>query len=103
MDKTLLTLAGAIISILLAIIGYFLNKHVTATETLTEAVNSLNITVKLLENSQANLISVSNCEHKIIDKRLDSHSEKLTEHSEAITVLQERVSTPRKRGQRTNP
>lgn len=95
MDKTLLTIAGAIISVLLAIIGYFLNKHVNVTEALTEAVNSLNITVKLLENSQANIVAASNSEHKIIDNRLDKHSEKLHEHGEAIVEL--RALAPKQR------
>ncbi len=83
----ILTLAGVTISLLLAIIGYFLNKHVAVTETLTKAVNSLNITVQLLENSQANLSANMSEKLVIIDTRLNSHSEKITEHCEEIAAL----------------
>ena len=83
----ILTLAGVTISLLLAIIGYFLNKHVAVTETLTKAVNSLNITVQLLENSQANLSANMMAKHEIIDHRLNAHSEKINEHSEEIAAL----------------
>ncbi|MDP2060675.1 MAG: hypothetical protein Q8J97_13115 [Flavobacteriaceae bacterium] len=90
----ILTLAGVAISLLLAVIGYFLkknadatDKYVLVTENLTKAVNSLNITVQLLENSQANLVSNSSMQHEIIDKRLNAHSEKINEHSEEIATL----------------
>lgn len=86
--KFIVTLAGAAITILLAIVGYFLQKQVTVTETLIKAVNALTLTVELIQNNQDN--STANCgmKHAVIDTRLNKHSQILSEHDKAITRLE---------------
>lgn len=85
--KFIVTLAGAAITILLAIVGYFLKKQVTVTETLIKAVNALNLTVELIQNNQDNFTTNCGLKHSVIDTRLNKHSEKLSEHGEAIAEL----------------
>lgn len=83
---------GAVISVLVLVIGYFLNKWITAMETaidkLTKVVGTLNTTVEVIQAEQKN--SSANCafKHETIDKRLNAHSKKLSEHDIAITKLE---------------
>ena len=85
--KYLLMVAGALIVLLLGIIGYFLSKHIGVTEELTRSVNALNVTVGLLQNNQMNSSVNCNLTHVSINTRLNAHSAKLSEHETAITEL----------------
>lgn len=76
-----------IITVLLAIVGYFLGRQVNVIEKLTDVVGNLNVIVATLKTNQEN--SSANCtsRHAIIDKRLNAHSERLNEHDKEIAAL----------------
>ena len=91
MNSELMMIYGGLISVLLAIVGYFLNKQVTVTETLTKAVNALNITVVLLQNNQTNFVSNYEEKQAIIENRFCAHSLKLHNHEISIVKLQAEI------------
>ncbi|MCK9430616.1 MAG: hypothetical protein M0R17_11510 [Candidatus Omnitrophica bacterium] len=43
--KLILIICGAVISILLVVIGYFINRQITASGVLSDAVNALKLTI----------------------------------------------------------
>ena len=89
--KLLLAISGTLIVFLLGIIGFFLQKHIKVIELLVTAVNSLNVTVKLLKNDQDNASTNCSLTHQVISTRLNAHSAKLQEHGIAITELKIRA------------
>lgn len=89
--KLLLAVSGTLIVFLLGIIGFFLQKHIKVIELLVTAVNSLNVTVKLLKNDQDNAATNCQATHKMISTRLNAHSTKLQEHGIAINELKIRA------------
>jgi len=89
--KLLLAISGTLIVFLLGIIGFFLQKHIKVIELLVTAVNSLNVTVKLLKNDQENASTNCLATHQVISTRLNAHSAKLQEHGIAITELKIRA------------
>jgi hypothetical protein len=89
--KLLLAISGTLIVFLLGIIGFFLQKHIKVIELLVTAVNSLNVTVKLLKNDQDNAATNCSLTHKVITTRLNAHSAKLQEHGIVITELKTRA------------
>ena len=89
--KLLLGISGTLIVFLLGIIGFFLQKHIKVIELLVTAVNSLNVTVRLLKNDQDNASTNCLASHKVIATRLNAHSAKLQEHGMAITELKTRA------------
>ena len=100
MNETLatffLTIAGAIITLLLGALVYFLKKWIDSTDSLTKSVNELKTAVALLQTNQTNYSQSCTNAHNIIDKRLNSHAERLNEHQEAITELQVKMETRKK-------
>ena len=88
MSTELMIIYGALITCLVGIVGYFLNKQISVIERLTDVVSALNTTVALLQLNQSN--SSVNCvdRHTIINNRFASHSEKLHEHGEKISELE---------------
>lgn len=70
--KTLLVFSGAMISLLLGIIGYFLNKQIKIVETLVTVVNSLDTSVKLLQKDQSNYTQTCDLKHLSIASSLSS-------------------------------
>ena len=89
--KLLLAVSGTLIVFLLGIIGFFLQKHIRVIELLVTAVNSLNVTVKLLKNDQDNASTNCSASHQVIASRLNAHSAKLQEHGIAITELKTKI------------
>jgi hypothetical protein len=89
--KLLLAVSGTLIVFLLGIIGFFLQKHIRVIELLVTAVDSLNVTVKLLKNDQDNAATNCSATHQVIASRLNAHSAKLQEHGIAITELKTRA------------
>lgn len=85
--KLLLGVAGFLIVFLLGIIGFFLQKHIKVIELLVTAVNSLDVTVRLLKNDQDNAATNCLATHQVIATRLNAHSTKLQEHGIALTEL----------------
>jgi len=89
--KLLLAVSGTLIVFLLGVIGFFLQKHIRVIELLVTAVDSLNVTVKLLKNDQENASTNCSLTHSVISTRLNAHSAKLQEHGIAITELKTRA------------
>lgn len=79
--KILVGLAGVVISILLAVVAYFLKQQGEASKALTEAVNQLKTAVVVLQEQ-------SKEKHPVYDRRLNKHSEKLEEHEKRIIKLE---------------
>jgi hypothetical protein len=89
--KFILGAAGVLIMVLLGIVGFFMQKHITVIEELVKAVNGLNTTVTLLKSDQEN--SSENCSalHSIINKRLNAHSQKISETQIGLEKLKTKV------------
>jgi len=83
-----LAVVGPIMVLLLAIIGFFLRQQVTATKMLTDTVNILNTSVEVLRNNHSNFSVTDNERHSIVNRRLDSHSEKINDHEKRIIKLE---------------
>lgn len=95
--ELLLWVSGAFISVLLAFIGYFLRKHVSATETLTLSVNVLNVTVMELKTNQDNYITANADKHRSLDITLDRITQVIAQHDQSITQLQTLMEMKRKK------
>lgn len=78
--KMLLVVAGSLISLLLVVIGYFLNKHIQVIESLVTAVNSLNLTVKLLQHDHENSTSSFLKDIASLEANMKLLSDKLERH-----------------------
>ncbi|WP_299576709.1 hypothetical protein [uncultured Sunxiuqinia sp.] len=84
----ILAVVGPIMVILLGIIGFFLRQQVSVTKTLTDTVNVLNTSVEVLRTNH-NHFSTSDIErHKIIDRTLEAHSDKISDHEKRIIKLE---------------
>ena len=85
LSNLILSLAGALILLLLAIIGYFLKQQITASQALTDAVNSLTTTVQVMQARQED-------QHPVIESRLTSHGKRLDCHDKQITVIETKLN-----------
>ena len=79
--KILVGLAGIVISILLAVVAYFLKQQGEASKSLTEAVNQLKTAVVVLQEQ-------SREKYPIFDRRLNEHSRKIDDHEKRITIIE---------------
>ena len=79
--KLTLWIAGAVISLLLAVVAYFLRKQIEVSETLAIAVNNLTTTVKLIEKEQSE-------RDPRTEKRLNEHSDRLNKHDERLAQIE---------------
>ena len=83
-----LSMSGAIISLLLLILGFFIRLQIIATKSLTNSVNSLVTSVEVLKTQQDNNDRGCITKHAVVDRRLDSHSEKINDHEKRLTRLE---------------
>lgn len=92
MNETLaqffISVAGAIIMLLLAAIAYFVKEWIKSTRSLADAVIELKLTIALLQTNQGNSAINCNGKHQVIDLRLNEHAKRLNEHGEAIAEMQ---------------
>lgn len=88
MSTELMIIYGALITVLVGIVGYFLNKQINVIEKLTDVVSALNTTVALLQLNQTNFSTINAEKHLVIESRFASHSEKLHGHDERILNLE---------------
>lgn len=88
METFLLSIAGAIIVILLGVNGYFMKRWIDSTDLLTDSVNALKTTVALLQSNQGSSDRICAATHKVIETRLNDHASRLNEHGEAIAKLE---------------
>ena len=92
--EILFSVIGFLFVLMLAIIGYFLQKQIKAIENLELSTNSLDKTVSLLQLNQINFAKQCGFHHHTIDQtleqfnvRITDNTDKINEHSEAIAVL----------------
>lgn len=83
----ILGISGAIIILLLTVIGFFLKMIVKIINSLEETVNRLIKSVTILETNDTN--SGIGCieKHTTITTRLNDHSKRLNDHEKQITQL----------------
>lgn len=82
-----LTVAGAIIMVLLSAIAYFMKKWIESTDALTCSVNELKTAFALMQSNVSNADRSCSLKHTVVDKRLDEHSRKINWHEKEITRL----------------
>ena len=83
----IISVSGALVILLLAIIGYFMRKQIAVTEGLTASVNALNTTVQVMRNNESNMLLNCSSRHSVVDRRFDAHSERDKGHLKAIEDL----------------
>lgn len=76
--KLTLWVAGSLITLLLSVVAYFLNKQIGVQEALTKAVNQLTTAVSVLESQNKD-------SHPRFERRLNAHAKRLDEHDRRIT------------------
>jgi len=79
--KMILIICAAIISILLLIIGYFINRQIVASGVLSEAVNALKLTVESIKSQ--NEILGPETKEKLVE-----HSDQLRDHERRLTKIE---------------
>jgi len=112
MENFILSVIGALILILLSIIGYFVKtwiestskqwesaskQWIESTSALTRAVHELKTTVAVITSNQGNSDKACSTTHQLINTRLNAHSERINQHGEAIIELQTITETARKK------
>lgn len=89
--EVLISIVGAVISLLLIIVGFFLKQHIGVVKELTKSVNILAKLVAVLENNHKNMIMGCNSKHFVIDTRLTKHGERLDSVDVEIAKIKERI------------
>ena len=78
-----LSIAGFIIVLMLGIIGYFVNRLVTAVDKLEMTISSLNSLVLVQEEKLRQMGE----RHKVIDRRLEKHASRIESAEKDIQSL----------------
>lgn len=77
----ILWIAGAVITILLAVIGCFLRMQAEASQNLAKSVSELTVAVNVLQ-------SQSQDRHPVTERRLNEHAKRLDDHERRITIIE---------------
>jgi hypothetical protein len=87
--EQLLALAGALIVILLGIVGFWIQKWIKSTDALTEAISDLRVLIATTQGSVESL--KQNCANRcsVVDNRLNSHAKGIQEHSLDIALIKQ--------------
>jgi len=93
--------AGALIIILLAIIGFFLRQQISVIQILTDTVNALKTSMEIVHVNEENLKTSCGLKHAVLDRRLDSHSVRLDKIDISVAQLEAYIA-PNKRKSRPN-
>lgn len=93
MDYISLTqIVGILITGLLTIIAYFLRSIHTDFKSMKEELINIRITTSSLQATTEDRFSFNNEEHRVINNRLDFHSQKLSEQDKEITTLKSKIN-----------
>lgn len=79
--KVIVWLSGIVISLLLAIVGYFLKQQGEAATALTDAVNQLKTAVEVLQMQGQE-------KHPVIERRLNEHGNRIDDHDRRLVKLE---------------
>lgn len=72
---------GAVLSVLLSVVAFFLKKQIEIQETLAKAVNNLTVAVTVLENQNRD-------RHPVIERRLNEHGHRLDSYENRLTKIE---------------
>ncbi|MFA6482972.1 MAG: hypothetical protein WCW62_10365 [Bacteroidales bacterium] len=86
--EQLLALAGALIVILLGIVGFWIQKWIKSIDALTEAISDLRVEIT---TNQVNVDSLMHCTNRctMIDGQINLHTKSIQENSLNITLLKQ--------------
>lgn len=84
-------IASVIITILIAIVGFFLTQQFRLLKTVAETVNNLKTIVEVIKSRQLGDGEFCRLKHHVIDKRLQEHGKRLDEDEVEIARIQERI------------
>ena len=90
--EQLLALAGALIVILLGIVGFWIQKWIKSTDALTQAISDLRV---LLATTQTSVESLKqNCSSRclVVDSRLNSHAKSIHDHALDIALIKQALN-----------
>ncbi|MFO7616252.1 MAG: hypothetical protein R6V75_03300 [Bacteroidales bacterium] len=87
--EQLLALAGALIVILLGIIGFWIQKWIKSTDALTLAISDLRVLIATTQGSVDSLKQNCTSRCKVVDSRLNSHSKAIQDHSLDIALIKQ--------------
>lgn len=87
--EIVLAIAGALILLLLGIIGFWIQKWIRSTDALTEAITNLKILFATTQTSVTNIETNCASRCKLIDERLNNHSGFIHNHDTQIQLLQQ--------------
>lgn len=87
--EQLLALAGALIVILLGIIGFWIQKWIKSTDALTLAISDLRVLIATTQGSVDSLKQNCTAQCTVVDSRLNSHSKAIQDHSLDIALIKQ--------------
>jgi predicted PurR-regulated permease PerM len=87
-----LSIAGSIIVLLLAVIGYFLKQLASAFKKLQETLQSFREEYIATKENVSSINLRCAKRENLVDKRLDDHSDRLDRHEIAIAKMQVKTS-----------
>lgn len=79
--KYILWIAGVVITLLLAVIGYFLRMQAEASRDLAMSVNQLTVAVNVMQSQNSD-------RHPVTERRLNDHAKRLDEHDRRLTIVE---------------
>ena len=86
--KLTLSVSFVVIGILLTIVGFFMAQQFKVIKTLQTTVNDLSQVVKVIKSKQVWDGESCAAKHSVIDKRLDTHGDRLDAQENRITRLE---------------
>ena len=87
--EQLLALAGALIVILLGIVGFWIQKWIKSTDALTLAISDLRVLIATTQGSVDSLKQNCTSRCTVVDSRLNSHSKAIQDHSLDIALIKQ--------------
>jgi hypothetical protein len=87
LTNLILSISGILITMLLAIIGFFLKRQVSVVECLTDSVNALNVSMEVVRNNEINYKVNCGTRHSGINKTLETHQNRLEDQKTAIAII----------------
>jgi len=87
--EQLLALAGALIIILLGIVGFWIQKWIKSTDALTEAISDLRVEIATNQVNVESLKQHCTAHCTMIDRQMNIHSKSIQENSLDIALIKQ--------------
>lgn len=88
--KLILIISGSIILIMLAIVGYFIDRQIEASKALSDAVSALKIVVNTLKTQ-------CDIQNPVFERRLNEHSRVIDDHGDRLTIIETEIKIHNKK------